>query len=249
MRFETNLLDYIGQQDFPTAKPIRNREGQAVSLYRGRPCVLFEYVEGEPIQQPTPEQQRQIVQTAARLQILTRRYRPRLRRFRWNYSPALCRELVQAEARKLGSDARAKARWFEDQLAALELPASLPKGICHCDYDPSNLLFKEGKLAALLDFDDANYTYLCFDLVNLIDGRAWPHEGAFEPETARRIVQDYTRIRPLSVLEQRHLFDVHKLQILFDGIWYFARGDFYEKRKIDYLDAWGRTAYYDALLD
>ncbi|MFH1422043.1 MAG: hypothetical protein ABIH42_04950 [Planctomycetota bacterium] len=45
--------------------------------------------------------------------------------------------------------------------------------------------------------------------------------------------------RTLKGIEKKYLFDVFKLTIMLDCIWYFKRGnadDFYEKRKIDYLN-------------
>ncbi len=104
---------------------------------------------------------------------------------------------------------------------------------------------------ALLDFDDANYTFLVFDLVGLIEALAWPYDAPILDFTkAKSVVAVYTTYRPLNSLEKRHLFDVYKLSILFDCVWYFARGeahDFYEKRKIDHLNAVGRAEFYRAL--
>ena len=251
VRFEANLVQYLQHRRFPCPPVFRNRHGNLVSFYHDKPLLIFAFVEGQPVDEPTPHQRQQIIQTAATLQNITSRYRPRLRAHRWNYEPGLCLTLARAEAEKADTEnGWRKVQWFEDELARLELPRELPKGICHADYDLSNVLFDGDQLTALLDFDDANYTYLAFDLVNLIDGWAWPHTGAFEPEQARQIAATYTQIRPLNTLEKRHVFDVHKLQIMFDAIWFFARGqadDFYEKRKIEHLDAMGREAYTQAL--
>jgi hypothetical protein len=41
-----------------------------------------------------------------------------------------------------------------------------------------------------------------------------------------------------------------KLSILFDCVWYFARGDaedFFERRKIEFLNALGRSEFYKRL--
>jgi Ser/Thr protein kinase RdoA (MazF antagonist) len=141
---------------------------------------------------------------------------------------------------------------MDSQLAALDLPASLPKGICHCDFHFSNVLFQDDCFVGLIDFDDANYTYLLFDLVSLVDSWAWPFQSErLDLVQARAIVQAYHVHRPISVVEQYHIFDVHKLSILFDCIWFFSRGtadDFYEKRKIDFLDGLGREQYAQACL-
>ena len=253
VRFEANVVDYVHRQGFPCAATLKNRQGRAVGIYRQKPYIMFEYIEGQSLANLNAQQRRQIVHTAAHLQTITRRYKPRWRGFRWNYSPALCLQLAQAEAQTIGTpNARAKLAWFEHELGQLRLPRSLPKGICHGDYDLSNLFFRDGEFVALLDFDDANYTYLTFDLVNLIDAWAWRHEQDFNPAHARQIVQDYGQVRALSKLEQRYLFDVHKLQIMFDGIWFFARGqadDFNEKRKIEHLDRMGRAGYHQALFE
>jgi homoserine kinase type II len=67
---------------------------------------------------------------------------------------------------------------------------------------------------------------------------------------ARSVVQEYMRNRRLPLIEQQHVYDVYKLSILFDCVWYFARGpaeDFYEKRKIDALNRLGRHAFFEEL--
>lgn len=247
VRFEANVVAYVTEQDFPTAKVIKSTAGEAVGIYNDKPYILFEFIEGQPVNEFSLEQQRGITHLAASLQNITVNYRPPWHEFRWNYRPELCLQLAHERAQQLDtSTAHAKVEWFAETLSKLRFPEELPRGVCHCDYHPSNMLFKNGQMQALIDFDDANYTYLLFDLVNLIDGWAWPHDGQFNSVKAQEIVANYQQVRPLSNLEKDHLFDVHKLGILFDGIWFFARGeiaDFYERRKIEYLDAFGRENY------
>ena len=114
------------------------------------------------------------------------------------------------------------------------------------------MLFKNGRFAALLDFDDANYTYLLFDLVGLIEKESWRYDLDRELnfEVAAKVVSIYSNYRSLNALEKRHLFDVYKLSILIDCVWYFDRGaaaDFYEKRKIVFLNKVGRENFYKEL--
>ena len=61
---------------------------------------------------------------------------------------------------------------------------------------------------------------------------------------------EYTKYRQLRDVEQKHLFDVYKLSILFDCVWYFGRGsatDFFEKTKIDFLNEVGAEEFYRKL--
>jgi homoserine kinase type II len=251
--FEANLIRYLKARNYPCAAPIVDKHGKLVNQYNGKPYVIFEFVSGEHIENPNSTQKEQLIQKVAELQNLTKNYRPAYKNARWNYSRELCRQLAAHTANNLNTpQAYEKLNWHESQLAVLELPLTLPKGICHCDFHFSNVLFANDEFAALLDFDDANYTYLLFDLVGLIETEAWHYaeDEVIDFGRAKTVVYAYARHRPLSRLEKQHLFDVYKLSILFDCIWYFARGnadDFYEKRKIDYLNDLGRANFYTQL--
>lgn len=247
VRFEAAVIDFISQHHFPCAAAIKNQHDESVDLYDQKPFIFFEFMSGQPVTELNSQQEEQVIKTAAQLQTITQTYIPPYQEFRWNYYPDLCLRLAQERAAKLDTPtAYAKLEWFEHQLAQIQLPDALPKGICHCDFHPSNILFEGDELVALLDFDDANYTYLNFDLANLIDGWAWNYGEDFEPSVANQIVQRYMQHRKLSDLEKYHLFDVHQLSIMFDGIWFFARGDmddFYERQKIEHLRTIGRDQY------
>jgi homoserine kinase type II len=126
------------------------------------------------------------------------------------------------------------------------IPVDLPRGVCHCDYSSNNLLFKGDTLNALLDFDDANYTWLVYDLVNLMDNWCWSDGVTADWGGCARIVRLYSERRPLTPGEQSHLFDVHRYQIALDAAWFFDRGnaaDFPERRRLEYFDYLGRAEY------
>ena len=250
--FESHLLAYLKKHRYACPTPFKNLRGSFIGLYRQKPYVLFEFMEGQHIDCPNNHHKQQLIQKVAELHILTRKYRPRYKNHRWNYSVELCRSLAHAEATKINTKtAQEKFAWLDNQLSILQLPVSLPKGICHCDFHFSNVLFQKNQFVALLDFDDANYTFLLFDLVGLIESWAWSHQSnALDFKEARIIVQSYTKYRPLSAVEQQHLYDVYKLSILIDMVWFFRRGDakdFYEKRKVEFLGNVGRKQFIDLI--
>ncbi len=250
--FESDLLAYLTAHHYPSPPQVKNTQGRYVGTYRQKPYIIFAFLEGHPIEDPSAYHWQQLIQKAAELQTVTRGFQSPYVSDRWNYDPALCRTLAHAEATKLNTqNAWEKFAWLAHTLTTLELPLSLPRGICHCDFHFSNVLFQGDELVALLDFDDANYTYLPFDLVGLIEYWAWPWSAAILDVTkARSVVQAYMQHRPMPLVEQRHLYDVYQLSILFDCVWYFGRGDaadFREKRKIDGLTAMGRRRFFDAL--
>lgn len=248
-RFECNLIQYLKAHQYPCPAVYKNRHGDFVGIFHGKPYAIFEFMEGRHIENPTEDQKKQLIRKAAELHNITKHYRPVAKHERWNYGVPLCRELAQKAAEDWGTPAaREKLAWHEAELANLQLPKSLPKGVCHCDFHFSNVLFQGDTFAALIDFDDANYTVLLFDLVGLIESAAWRHDQdeVLVFPRAREVVDEYIKYRPLSPIEKHHFFDVYKLSILFDAIWYFRRGsgdDFYEKRKIDFLNSIGREAF------
>ncbi|GHO78482.1 hypothetical protein KSD_62530 [Ktedonobacter sp. SOSP1-85] len=257
--FESELIRYLTRCNYPCPAVLQDRNGEHAGIYNEKPYAIFEFATGQHLEHPNEAQKRQLVQQVAELNTITRDYKPLHTPYRLNYNVETCWELAQEATQRINTaQAREKLAWLEHTLAGLHLPPSLPRGVCHCDFHFSNLLFTDGKFSALIDFDDANYTFLLYDLAALInpfqasfDWNTWhrfqKEENVFDFNETRTILQEYTRHRALSMDEKRHLFDVYKLSILFDCIWYFERWegeDFYERRKIGYLDRLGRDQFY-----
>lgn len=260
--FEINLINYLIDKKYPLPTPFCNKYGQFIGIYKNKPYVLFNFVEGEHIENPNEIQQNQLIRKVAELHNFTIGCKPKLTQYRLNYNVEQCEKLAQESAEKINTlNTREKLKWYTNQLSQLILPSSLPKGICHSDFHFSNVLFKNGEFNALIDFDDANYTFLIFDLVCLMepfkitfDWNTWNkfsvEDNVFDFNQARKVVLEYSKYRSLSECEKIHLFDVFKLSVLIDCIWYFERGDvndFFEKRKIDYLNNFGREKFYQEL--
>lgn len=257
VKFENDLINYLRKHDFPTPRVIPNNLNKFFTSQNGGLFAVFEYVEGQHIKKPSTEQKNQLIQKVAELQNILKGYNPKEIKYRWNYSSELCWKLAEQAAKKLENiDARKKLKWLKNELSKLKLPTSLPKGICHCDFHFANILFKNEKFNTLLDFDDANYTYKTYDLICLIEPFkfSWNNwskftktVNVFDFTESKAVVAEYEKTRPLTKVEKLHLYDVYKLSILIDCVWYFSRGDaedFYEKRKIEYLNNLGRVEFY-----
>lgn len=250
--FESELLTFLEERAYPSPHQIRNCKGESIGLFQEKPFVLFEWIEGQTVENPTFAQWKQLIPKAAELHTLTQGYTSSWSPHRLNYTPENCVYHAATQASKIDTpEGYAKLTWLKEILASLQLPASLPKGVCHGDFHFSNVFFEGGNFKALLDFDDANITYLLFDLVGLIEYWAWHYgQETIDLDRARIVVQEYSRHRPLGALEYTHLFDVYKLSILFDCVWYFGRNEgktFYERRKVEALERIGRDAFLRAL--
>ncbi len=262
IKFEINLINYILKRNFPTAFPIKGNNNKYINFYKGNFYVFFEFVEGKNINKPSEKQFEDIIKVAALLNKITKNYRSKYRKYRWNYSPEFCENLSFKKSKEIGThNAKNKFKWIKGKLNKLVLPSNLPRGICHCDFHYTNILFKGTELAALIDFDDANYTYLSYDLVSLVDPfkktfnwQTWNNfnikDEVFSFNKGIKTVKTYIKYRSLNTNERKHFFDILKFSILIDCLWYFERGkteDFYEKRKIDALDRLGSKEFYNRL--
>ncbi len=256
--FEIDLIRHLRANKYPCPALYINKRGKYVGTYKRKPYVIFEYVLGEHLEQLDEQQNSELVQKVAELHIITNNYQPVNTNQRWNYSSKLCRELAATAAKRINSkNAREKLCWFNKELQSIKLPKSLPKGVCHGDFHFTNVLFNNGRFRALLDFDDANYTCLIYDLAALInpfvkafEWNSWTQftrfDNVFDFREARLTVAEYMQTRTLSKKEKRHMFDIFKLSIMLDCIWRFERGaadDFFEKRKIEHLNALGRKSF------
>ena len=250
--FESDLIEFLTKKNYPCAPQIANNLEEFIGVYNEKPFLIFNLVEGEHLSTPNDSQYRQLVGKIAKLHILTRDYRSKFEKYRWNYNAEFCGKVARKKAEQIGTtNARKKLTWFENILQQLELPDSLPMGICHCDLYPSNIIYKQGEFRAIVDFDNSNYTFLTFDLVCLIGSRAWQDgRKQINFHEAKKIVSEYAEYRQLMNIERRHLFDVYKLSILFECVWVFNRGDasnFYERAKIDFLNKCGREGFSNAI--
>ena len=262
--FEVNLIKYLKGKNYPCPSPFKDICKNFIGIHNEKPFVIFEFAEGQHIKNPNKEQKNQLIKKVADLQNITKTYKPFYKQYRWNYSVELCRKIAKEKASKISTkNGNKKLKWVENELSKLYLPKSLPKGICHCDFHFSNILFKNNKFNALIDFDDANYTYLSYDLICLIEPfissfnwNTWINfqttDNVFDFIETKKIISEYMKYRKLNSNEKHHLFDIYKLSILIDCIWYFKRGnanDFFEKRKIDYLNNLGRNEFYKRIFE
>ena len=118
--FESELLKYLAQNGYPSPVQVRNRQGAYVGEYRGRPYAVYEYIPGQPLENPGPQHWQQLIQKAAELNSLGQGFNSEYTLHRWNYGPGLCRTLAREEAAQLDTPrAYQKLAWLDLQTDSL----------------------------------------------------------------------------------------------------------------------------------
>jgi Ser/Thr protein kinase RdoA (MazF antagonist) len=125
----------------------------------------------------------------------------------------------------------------------------MPRGAFHGDTNPTNFLYTNGHISAVLDFDQSSYGFLLYDIANLIYWWTWPDKGEIDFGRSKVLLNEYELCRPLAEHEKQHLYDMLKLVNLISIGWFmyedldFANG----KRKVELLNTIGREAFYKML--
>ncbi|MBT4804538.1 homoserine kinase [Candidatus Woesearchaeota archaeon] len=253
--FEVNILHYFRDHKYPCATPIRNIHGDFIGKYNGKYFAIFNYLEGKHIKKPNNIQYHQLGKYLAKLHNLSQGYKPDHWEVRENKDKKFCLDTAKVESKKFKSktEAKEKLKFLKREISKVKLPGSLPKGVCHGDWDITNLKFEGNKLTGVLDFDDSCYTHLIFDVANFIYYWAWMREKEFNFSKARSLLRDYFKYRKLSEVEKKYLFDGIKMVIFTYMGWFFYEKwkteDVFDncKKRLEFLDSIGRDEFYNRL--
>jgi Ser/Thr protein kinase RdoA (MazF antagonist) len=225
------------------------KNGEYTDTFKGKPFALFSYLEGEHLNGVSGYLE--AARSIGTLNALTSNYNPKHSQARDTRSAEYCWNSAGVSAARIKSRLEADQRlsWLRDQLDSLELPNNLPTGVCHGDANPSNFLFSEGRVSAVLDFDQSCYTQLLCDLASLIYWWTWPRKGELDFAKSKNVIEAYESGRKLNNPEKIHLFDALKLINLTSVAWFLDQDDDLQhgKARIDYLEAIGRHEIYRRL--
>ena len=223
--FEIDALRQLATADFECQHPIADLGGHFIGQHDEKPFAVFHYLEGE--HDYSDGNYVQVASAIARLHLLSQPMRFICSEFRNSYDQQSC--LRTAKSTLLSHDGNAASsptfEWLRREVESLEVPKELPLGICHCDLNPSNFLYRNGVLAAVLDFDMASRTTLLYDVANLLYWWANPVMHERWQERAREVLLAYEELRPLTTQERFHLYDMFKLVFLMSIAWFIHRPD------------------------
>lgn len=203
IRNDTNLL-------VPT--PVPNASGDLITQVGNRCCVLFEWLEGEPVSQiMSPAIASQIGEMMATLHRHAEQYRPEnSTSSRYDYNYYFGRESwwqTKAE-QKLSESYQNLVPAIEKAQRLLKRLGELPKhfGMCHTDIHFSNVISSDDTFA-VIDFENCGLTYYLTDLaVTEAEFRDYPNADRLiyyfreTYEAVRGYLPDSEEIRTASVL-------------------------------------------------
>ena len=204
---EAALLLHLAASGVLTPAPVVGRDGQAVRMVAGKPAALFPWVEGDMLCLPrvTPAAAETVGSALARVHLAgPAPTGPTLGTGRFG-APELEARCARVA---LSADPQAAACGgaLRDALlvAASARATNLPTGLIHGDLFRDNVLWHEGRIAALLDFESASRGPFAYDIAVTI--LSWSFRDTFDHAIGRALLAGYQQVRPLERSEREALF-------------------------------------------
>jgi len=191
------VLILLMEKGFPATGVLPTVLEDEISIYRGRPLIVREFVPGNVHQSLNDEMLTQVGQTMAHLhQIPAPDFMPRGYAYGWQLFPEVINRGIDPEYEAWLGERHVK---FRDRL-----PKNLPCGLIHADIFPDNLLFEGNVLRAIIDFEDVSHYPYCFDLGMSILGLC-SDMASIDYEKVRLLIAAYQAIRTIEIEEKNSL--------------------------------------------
>jgi homoserine kinase type II len=204
---ETELLRWLSRHGVATPSPIAANDGRAVLRVQGKPAALFPWIDGEILCQKrvAPDAAFFVGKALARIHRVG--HAPGAAIDEGRFGPLSLIERCARVAISGDREAAPLAGVLERDvriLAARRRP-DLPRGLIHGDLFRDNVLWKDGAIAAILDFESAHDGPFVYDLAVTI--LSWTYGATFDFALARAICAGYGTVRTIEPREREALFD------------------------------------------
>lgn len=198
--FFLGLLDHLAARGFPSAVPVKARDGQALRELCGRPAAIVTFLQGLWPRKIMPFHCRELGAALARMHLATADFPIRrendLSLDGWRRLAAGCTAGADGVHAGLG-------RTIAAELAHLEAhwPSGLSAGVIHADLFPDNAFFLGETLSGVIDFYFACNDFYAYELAVCLNAWCFESDGAFNATKARHMLQAYRKLRPFSEAE------------------------------------------------
>lgn len=198
LQYFLSLIAHLRGHGVACAGPIRDRAGMVLQTLGGRPAVIFEWIDGACLAQPAAAACAQVGELLAALHQAAAGFPlSRTGDYSLSWMEQTCADLQPRLGPGLGTvvaDALVRVR----PLAR----ARLPRGTIHGDLFRDNVLFRDGRLAGVIDFYYACTDLLLLDLAIAVNDWCVDDTGEIDEERARALLAAYHRGRPLIAAER-----------------------------------------------
>jgi homoserine kinase type II len=200
--FELQALESIKDLQVPHIIPTKS--GKWI-VEEGGFYVLFSYIPGEHIRKFNPSHLHQLGSFLGKLHAQTK-----------HYPSSSIRKIISLSTTKQRLKKYPACRKYLPVASSLKLPI-LPKSLIHADIHDEAVIFSNGKLTGVVDWDDCHVNACVIDLFLVMEW--WCLEkGKLDFQLWRSFLKGYEMERKLSSNEKRYFIQYGRLVLL----WYIS---------------------------
>jgi homoserine kinase type II len=200
--FFLSLMTHLAEHGINCPLPVKNRNGESLSVLAGRPVAIITFLEGVWPRKPNAAHCAGVGQALAKMHLAGA-----------GFSMSRANALSVSGWRPLFDAASARADEVQHglrDLIAAELaflengvwPRDLPQGVIHADLFPDNVFFLGEKLSGIIDFTFACNDLFAYDVAICLNAWCFESDHSFNVTKARAFLNAYARERKLSDAEQ-----------------------------------------------
>jgi homoserine kinase type II len=192
---ELIMIRELSELGVPTPAPLSRLAGGYASLHGHKPVALHPWIDGDSLcsRRVTPALARRLGHALGAVHACT----PSLSRIpegRFGMAGLLVRlDAVDLADRGYAADTRFIRQRLDEYVARSREP--LPSGLIHGDLFRDNVLFRDGELVALLDFESASAGVFAYDIMVCV--HAWCYRDAYDLDAVRALLAGYSSVRRL----------------------------------------------------
>lgn len=193
----TAILENLEEQKFPTTRLVKTKTGGRFVFHNSKPVYIKKFLQGNTIKELTPKMIRQVGHSMTYLHSLEPLA---FLRSSFPYGIEAFESLLNQSINHQYLD------WLADKKSYLELAIDpdMPKGFIHGDVFWDNLLFEEGSLVAILDFEEACHFYKLFD-IGMASVGCCSNNGCFNLSSIKDLLDSYAAISPFTANEKSQI--------------------------------------------
>jgi homoserine kinase type II len=203
--FFLNLMTHLASRGISCPQPLKNKNGDALSVLAGRPAAIINFLEGIWPRKPNVAHCAGVGQALAKMHLAGAD-------FGMSRANALSvsgwRPLFEQAAPRADEVQHGLRDFIGAELDHLEgniWPQQLPQGVIHADLFPDNVFFLGEQVSGIIDFTFACTDTLAYDVAICLNAWCFESDCSFNVTKARAFLGAYGRERQLSDAEQNAL--------------------------------------------
>jgi homoserine kinase type II len=200
--FFLGLMTHLAEHGINCPLPVKNRNGEALSMLAGRPAAIITFLEGVWPRKPNVAHCAGVGQALSKMHLAGTG-------FAVSRANALSvsgwRPLFEAAAARADGVQPGLRDFIATELSFLESgvwPRHLPHGLIHADLFPDNVFFLGDQLSGIIDFTFACNDLFAYDVAICLNAWCFEADHSFNVTKARAFLNAYARERKLSDAEQ-----------------------------------------------